>query len=183
VTNYRSWLALAVLAAFATACEGGGSVVEPSSESSSALALSAADAKGDYGIDLKFVTGTRRENDKFTINELGGVDAERVWRSWIVFNGAIIQDSRGEVTCLEHIDGSGARIGGVVTHSTDPSLVGATMVATVKDGFPDRSTGLRIYTSGFDAQFHCEEGYLPSQLTLNGVKTWQAIKKGFITLD
>jgi hypothetical protein len=183
VTNYRPWLALAVLAAFATACESGG-VVEPSSESSSALALSASpDAEGDYSIDLKEATGTRRENDKFSIFETGGFGADGHWRSWIVFQGQIVTDSRGEVTCIGEIEESGARIGGVVTQSSDPSLIGATMVATVKDGFPDRSTGLRIYTSGFDAQFHCEEGYIVSQLTFNGVKTWQAIRTGFVTLD
>lgn len=183
MTNSRPWLALVLLAVFATACSDGG-VVEPSSLSSTDLALSAADVKGDYSLDLKHVGGgVRRENNKFSIVEKSGFNADGPWRSWLIMADGSDIDSRGNVTCMGRIGDDGARIGGVVTHSNDPSLIGATMVAGIRDGFPDKSTGLRIYTSGFDAQFHCETGYANSQLTLNGVETFMAVKTGNIIIN
>lgn len=183
VTYSRPWLALVLLAVFATACSDGG-VVDPSSLDSSALALSAADVKGDYSLDIKDVGGGyRRETDKFSIVDKSGFNASGPFRTWILFADNSVTDTRGEVTCMGRIGDDGARIGGVVTQSSDPSLIGATMVASIRDGFPDKSSGLRIYTSGFDADFHCETGYANSQLTLNGVETFRDVKTGNIIVD
>lgn len=181
--NPRPWLALVLLAVFATACNDGG-VLEPSALDSTDLALSAADVKGDYSLDIKNVGGgVRREDNKFSIVEGSGFNADGPWRSWLIMADGQVIDSRGTVTCMGRIGDDGARFGGVVTQSSDPSLIGATMVAGIRDGFPDKSTGLRIYTSGFDAQFHCESGYHTSQLTLNGVETFRDVKTGNIFVD
>jgi hypothetical protein len=183
VTNSRPWLALVLLAVFATACSDGG-VVEPSSLDSSALALSAADVKGDYQLDIKNVGGGyRRQTDKFSIIDRAGFNASGPFRTIILFADGSTIDSRGDVTCMDRIGDDGARFAGVVTQSSDPTLIGATMVAGIRDGSPDKSTGLRIYTSGFDAQFHCEQGYQNSQLTLNGVETFRDVKTGNIIVN
>jgi hypothetical protein len=181
--NSRPWLALVLLAVFATACSDGG-VVDPSSLDSSGLALSAADIKGDYTLDIKNVGGgVRRQDDKFSIIVGSGFNASGPWRSWLRHGDPTVIDSRGQVTCVGRVGDDGARIGGVVTQSSDPSLVGATMVASIRDGSPDKSSGLRIYTSGFDADFHCETGYANSQLTLNGVETFRDVKTGNIIVN
>jgi len=182
VRNYRPWLALAVLAAFATACESGG-VVEPSLDSGG-LTLSAPTAKGDYSISLNEVGGGfRRQNDKFTARNGSGVNASGPWKARILKGDGTVIETQGEITCLGHVDSQGVRIGGVVIESSDPALVGATMIATVHDGNPDRSTGLRVYTSDFDALHHCTDGYPTSQITLNGVATFQGIRTGFILVN
>ena len=128
MTNPRPWLALVLLAAFATACNDG---------------------------------GVRREDNKFSIVEGSGFNADGPWRSWLIMAGGVVIDSRGTVTRMGRIGDDGARFGGVVTQSSDPSLIGATMVAGIRDGFPDKSTGLRIYTSGFDAQFPARAAVTP----------------------
>ena len=180
----RPWLALLPLALFAIACSEGG-VVEPSLDSGG-LTLSAPTAKGDYSISLNAVGGGfRRQNDKFTAQNGGGVNADGPWKTKLVKGDGTDITASGEITCLGHVDGAGVRIGGVVNESSDPALIGATMIATVHDGNPDRSTGLRIYTAaeGFDALKHCTDGYPTAAMTLNGTTTWQAIRTGFILVN
>jgi hypothetical protein len=182
VTHSRPWLALVLLAVFATACSDGG-IVEPSSLDSGGLTLSAPTAKGDYSISLNHVSGGfRKQNDKFTARNGTGVNASGTWKARIInVNGDI--ETAGEITCLGHVDSKGVRLGGVVVESSDPALIGATMIATVHDGNPDRSTGLRVYTEGFDALKHCTDGYPTASMTLNGEVTWQAIRTGFVLVN
>ena len=181
--NSRPWLALVLLALFATACSEGG-VVEPPLDSGG-LTLSVPTAKGDYSISLNDVGGGfRRQNDKFTARNGSGVNADGPWKTKIVKGDGEIT-AAGEITCLGHVDSQGVRIGGVVAESSDPALIGAIMIATVHDGNPDRSTGLRVYTAaeGFDALKHCTDGYPTSQITLNGTATWQGVRTGFIQVN
>lgn len=182
MTHSRPWLALVLLAVFATACSDGG-VVAPSSPDSGGLTLSAPTAKGDYSISLNDVGGGfRRQNDRFTARNGSGVSATGTWKARIIRGDGEI-DTRGDITCLGHVDSQGVRLGGVVVESSDPALLGATMIATVHDGNPDRSTGLRVYTEGFEALKHCTDGYPTSQITLNGEATFQAIRTGFILVN
>jgi hypothetical protein len=182
VTYSRPWLALVLLALFATACSEGG-VVEPSLDSGG-LTLSVPTAKGDYSISLNHVGGGfRRQNDKFTARNGSGVNANGPWKAKIVKGDGTEITTQGEITCLGHVDSQGVRLGGVVIESSDPALIGATMIATVHDGNPDRSTGLRVYTEGFDALKHCTDGYPTSQITLNGEVTWQGVRTGFIQVN
>ena len=181
----RPWLALAALAAFVIAC--GGSVVEPTSPDSAALSLSAPLlVRADYAIDLKHVGGGYNFQEDVIVSRRtgGGVSASGNWKTLIRRFNEPNQDIRGTISCTK-LEFPGARLGGVVTQSPNPADIGATMVATIKDGTnDDSSTGVRIFAaeSGISAQEHCTTGYSNATIGLNGVSTFQKIRKGFIDI-
>lgn len=181
----KALFALGALGALVLAC-GDGSVA-PTASDSGALSLSAPLlVRAEYGISLQALdVGIHAQNDAIVARDAGaGVSAEGTWRTEILLSGGARVQARGSISCVRFIDGNGARVGGVVELSSDPSLVGATMVATLKDGADDWSTGVRMHPagSGITALEHCQTGYTNAQIGVNGVSTFVKVGKGFVNL-
>lgn len=80
--------------------------------------------------------------------------------------------AQGNITCFE-IDGNRARLGGVITHSNTPDLVGIDVIWTVEDNgegtkapAPDRATSLQFG----EPEPHCLVAPVPD-LTLLPIET------------
>jgi hypothetical protein len=186
VSRPRTLFALGALSALVIACSE--SSVAPTASDSGALSLAAPLlVSANYGLSLQALdVGIHSQEDVIVARDGGsGVQAVGSWRTEIHLSGGNNLDARGSISCVGFVDGGGARLGGVVTQSSDPSLVGATMVASVKDAADDWSTGIRIHAagSGIVAQEHCSNGYPAPQIGIDGKSTFKKINVGFVYVN
>lgn len=181
--DQKTLFALGALSALVLACSNG--PVAPTASDSGALTLSAPLLmQAQYGLSLQALDiGIHSQDDQIVARDGGaGVSAVGSWRTTIRYSGGPEVEASGPVTCFSSVDGNGARVGGVVNNSTDPSMIGAEMVANLKDGSDDWSSGVRIQPPGstITALAHCQSGFSNLQIGVNGRSTFRKIGKGFV---